>query len=172
MEFYEHHAQRMLGLLTRRVCDPDVALDLTAETFAQAYVSRGRFRGESDREAAAWLYRIASRQAARYFRKCAVDRRALDRLKIEVLPLTSHERVQLDELAGLDDVRSQLRIELRRLSRPQRDALELRVVDELPYAEVARRLDISEQAARARVTRGLKALATTLGQRPLKEETT
>jgi RNA polymerase sigma-70 factor (ECF subfamily) len=35
----------------------------------------------------------------------------------------------------------------------------LRVVDELPYPDVAARLGISEQAARARVSRALRALA-------------
>jgi RNA polymerase sigma-70 factor (ECF subfamily) len=35
----------------------------------------------------------------------------------------------------------------------------LRVVDELGYAAIASRLGISEQTARARVSRGLRALA-------------
>jgi hypothetical protein len=46
-EFYEGHFERILAYLARRVCDPDLALELTAETFAQAYMSRRRFRGGS-----------------------------------------------------------------------------------------------------------------------------
>jgi RNA polymerase sigma-70 factor (ECF subfamily) len=38
----------------------------------------------------------------------------------------------------------------------------LRVVDELPYCEVARRLAITEEAARARVSRALRGLSRTL----------
>ena len=34
----------------------------------------------------------------------------------------------------------------------------MRVVDDLPYEEVARRLGVSEPTARARVSRGLRAL--------------
>jgi predicted DNA-binding protein (UPF0251 family) len=45
------------------------------------------------------------------------------------------------------------------LSVEQRDALRLRVVEERSYAEVALLLGVSEQAARARVSRGLRALA-------------
>ena len=37
--------------------------------------------------------------------------------------------------------------------------MRLRVVDELGYPAIATRLGISEQAARARVSRGLRALA-------------
>jgi RNA polymerase sigma-70 factor (ECF subfamily) len=59
-----------------------------------------------------------------------------------------------------------LKLELGRLSDEQREALQLRVVEETPYEEVARRLGVSEQAARARVSRGLRTL-----QRALAAET-
>jgi DNA-directed RNA polymerase specialized sigma24 family protein len=49
----------VLAFLARRTFDTEAARDLMAETFAQAYRSRTRFRGSSDAEAAAWLYSIA-----------------------------------------------------------------------------------------------------------------
>jgi RNA polymerase sigma-70 factor (ECF subfamily) len=55
-----------------------------------------------------------------------------------------------------------IRSELRRLSNEQQEAIKLRVIDELAYSEVARALNISEQAARLRVSRGLRSLATAL----------
>ena len=45
------------------------------------------------------------------------------------------------------------------LSGDQREALRLRVIDELPYPEIAESLGVSEQTARARVSRGLRRLA-------------
>jgi RNA polymerase sigma-70 factor (ECF subfamily) len=51
---------------------------------------------------------------------------------------------------------------LETLAPDQREALRLRVVLELDYASVAERLGISQQAARARVSRGLRALASSL----------
>ena len=45
------------------------------------------------------------------------------------------------------------------LPEDQRRAVELRVVDEYGYADVAGTLGVSEQMARARVSRGLRALA-------------
>lgn len=169
--FYRHHVGALFSYLNRRVYDADVAMDLTSETFAQAYLSRRRFRGRTDPQAAAWLYRIADHQLARYFRRSAVERRALHRLGIEPPRLDEGEQARIEELADTAGLRAAVREELERLSTEQRDALRLRIVEELSYGEVASRLDISEQAARARVMRGLKALAQSLKRHSLAEET-
>jgi len=47
---------------------------------------------------------------------------------------------------------------LAHLPEAQQEAIRLRVVDDLGYDEAARRLAISPQAVRARVSRGLSAL--------------
>ncbi|MGH2991606.1 MAG: RNA polymerase sigma factor [Solirubrobacterales bacterium] len=169
-EFYKGHFERVLAYLARRVCDADLALELTAETFAQAYLSRGRFRGSTAEEAEAWIYRIARRQLARYFRRGDAGRRAMKRLRLELPPIDADRRSEVEELADLEGLRSALRAELRRVPRSQREALWLRVVEEHSYAEVAERLGISEQAARTRVSRGLKSLAVALGGNPTFEE--
>jgi len=168
--FYRSHAEPLLAYLARRVYDSEVALDLAAESFAQAFTGRSRFRGSTDAEAAAWLYGIARRQLALYFRRGAVERRALRRLGIEVPRLDEDEHARLAELAALDDVRAALRVEIERLTPAQRDALRLRVIEELPYRDVASRLCISEGAARVRVARGLKALAAAVDRYPLLKE--
>jgi RNA polymerase sigma-70 factor, ECF subfamily len=161
-EFFRQHFDRIVAYLARSVCDPDVALELAAETFAQAYTSRGRFRGSTAAEAEGWIYRIASRQLARFFRRGAVARRAMKRLEMQMPPVEPETRSAVEELADLAGLRSALRHELQRIPHSQRAALWLRVVEELPYADVGRRLDISEQAARTRVSRGLKSLSGTL----------
>jgi RNA polymerase sigma-70 factor (ECF subfamily) len=43
-EFYVRHESLVLGYFRRRTDSPDVALDLTAETFVQALASVPRFR--------------------------------------------------------------------------------------------------------------------------------
>jgi RNA polymerase sigma factor (sigma-70 family) len=169
-DFYKQHFERILAYLARRVCDADLALELTAETFAQAFTARTRFRGSSAEEAEAWIYRIARRQLARYFRRGYVARRAMKRLQLQLPRIDADRRAQVEELADLAGLRSALRSELPRIPRSQRDALWLRVVEDLSYAEVAKRLEISEQAARARVSRGLRSLAVALGRNPTFEE--
>jgi RNA polymerase sigma factor (sigma-70 family) len=157
--FYDAHFEGLLGYLTRRTCDAEAGLDLTAESFAQAFLSRRRFRGTTDPEAAAWLYRIAKRQLARYFKKGKAEREACKRLGLERPELDRETERQIEQFAELDELRITLRAELGELPAAHRDALRLRVVEEMPYPEVARRLAISEPAARARVSRALRALA-------------
>jgi RNA polymerase sigma factor (sigma-70 family) len=169
-DFYRGQFDPVLAFLARRVYDPEVALELTAESFAQAYLARGRFRGTSDAEAEAWIFRIARRQLARYFRNGDVRLRALERLQIDLPVLDEERSAGIEDLAELDGLRSALRNELARVSRSQREALWLRIVEEMPYAEVAQRLEISEQAARARVSRGLKSLSSALEGNPAVNE--
>ncbi len=53
---YDRYAARILRYHERRTSDADAAHDLTAETFAQAWLARTRFR---DRRLAAVAVRIA-----------------------------------------------------------------------------------------------------------------
>jgi RNA polymerase sigma factor (sigma-70 family) len=159
---YRETAQDLVVFFARRTFDAEVAADLMAETFAKAYVARRRFRGSTAEEARAWLFGIARRRFAMYVRRGKAERRALRRLGLERPPLAEGEYARIEELAGLDAMRGTLVEHLGRLAPAQRKALELRVVGELAYPEVADRLGISEQAARARVSRALRALGTAL----------
>lgn len=49
--FYRLHSARLLRFFARRVYDSQVAFDLTAESFAQAFLSRHRFRGRDEQQA-------------------------------------------------------------------------------------------------------------------------
>jgi RNA polymerase sigma factor (sigma-70 family) len=161
--FYRQEAEAVLFFLTRRALDPEVALDLTAETFAQAWHAWSRVRDDSREEMRAWLFTIARRQLGHYLRRGYAQRRAIVRLGIRMPSVHEDDLAAIEDAAGLGDLRRGLAVELGRLSGEQREALQLRVVDEMPYEEVARRLGVSEQAARARVSRGLRALERALG---------
>lgn len=156
---YARLADDLLVFLTRRTADPQVALDLWAETFAQAVAARRRYRGRSDEEAAGWLYGIARRQLALYHRRGSIEQRAGRRLRLERPPAPPEVLEELTRRAGLAELRADLAGALASLSPGLREAVALRVVDELPYPDVAARLGIGEPAARARVSRGLSALA-------------
>lgn len=165
MALYRRFSKDVLGFFARRVYEPELAMDLTAETFAEAFRSRNRFRGQTDDEAAAWLFSIARHQLSRYMRRGKAERRALERLGIEVPDLTQLDLDRVEELADLERLRAVVTRGMDMISSDQRDALRLRVVDELPYREVATRLAISEQTARSRVSRGLRALLCVLEPR-------
>jgi RNA polymerase sigma factor (sigma-70 family) len=168
--FYAANAERVLVFLSRRCLDPAIALDLMAETFAQAYSSRGKYRGRSDDDAAAWVFGIARHQLASYFRRGRAERRAIARLGIELPRLDAEDEERIEELADLAALRTAVAELFDALPSNQRRALRLRVVDELPYPEVARQLGVSEQTARARVSRALKRLAAALEPQRSTEE--
>jgi RNA polymerase sigma-70 factor (ECF subfamily) len=156
--FYRQEAEAVLVFLTRRTLDGEVALDLTAETFAQAWRGWGRVREDSPEEMRAWLFTIARRQLGHYLRRGHAQQAAVTRLGIRTPAVHEDDLAAIEEAAGVLQARRGLAAELGRLSGEQRQALQLRVVEEMPYEEVARRLGVSEPAARARVSRGLQAL--------------
>lgn len=157
-DFYRDRSEALLVFFARRVCDAEVALDLTAETFARAYAGRATFRGGGDDEAGAWLYGIARNLLRDWYRRGRCERTALAKLGVAVPALDDAELARIEELAGLEPLRGAVAAALRTLSADQREALRLRVVEELSYDELAERLGLSEQTVRARVSRGLRAL--------------
>jgi RNA polymerase sigma-70 factor, ECF subfamily len=161
-EFYREHAALITHYFARRVVDAEAALDLTAETFAQAYSGRRSFRGTTEEEARGWLYVIARRQLAGYLRRGYADRRALSRLGLQRPEADAEELLRVEEIGGMSDLRALLARQMEDLPEGYREAVRLRVVEELPYFEVAQRLAITETAARMRVSRALGHLRTAL----------
>jgi RNA polymerase sigma factor (sigma-70 family) len=156
--FYQAEAEAVLMFLTRRTLDGEVALELTAETFAQAWLGWPRVRTDSAEEMRAWLFTIARRQLGRYLRRGHVQRIALRRLGLRTPVAHEDDLAAIEAAAGVEAVRPELAAELKRLTADQRVALQLRVIEEMPYEEVAARLGISEPTARARVSRALRAM--------------
>jgi len=158
-DLYRRESEGVLVFFARRTLDAETAMELTAETFAHAYLGWRGLRGRSREERQAWLYTIARRRLSRYLRRGRVERRALRRLGIQTPTAHEDDLALIEQRAGLAQLRGALRCELSQLSDTQRRALDLRIVQERSYAEVASALGISEVAARARVSRGLRALA-------------
>jgi RNA polymerase sigma factor (sigma-70 family) len=129
----------------------------------------GRYRGKSDAEAAGWLWGIARNQLALYYRRGSAERKAMDRLGLERPEVDAAVEEEITGRAELETIRRELARASAALSHETRAAVEMRVVEELPYETVASRLGISEPAARARVSRGLQALGDALDQLQSKE---
>jgi RNA polymerase sigma-70 factor, ECF subfamily len=159
-ELYERHAASVHAFHLRRSGDRDAAYDLTAETFAQAWLSRLRFRDRAGGSARPWLFAIARNVLVSSVRRKTLERSACERLGLAELLDRAAESGEPDEswLDGLDEA-------FAGLPAGQRDAIRLRVVEELPYREVAVLLGTSTQAARVRVHRGLADLRSRFGNR-------
>jgi RNA polymerase sigma factor (sigma-70 family) len=158
-ELYDRWAERLLAYFYRRVFDAEVAADLLAETFAVAYERRRHFR-DVGKPGAAWLYGIAAKELSHWFRRQEVERRAVRRLGIDVPRLDDESIARIEALAEAAGHREALADAMEQMTGGEREAVELRVVDELAYAEIAARLDCTENTARQRVHRGLARLNT------------
>jgi RNA polymerase sigma factor (sigma-70 family) len=164
-ELYDRHLDAVLAYFLRRTGCPQTAADLTSETFAQAFTSRHRFQ-DLGAPARAWLFTIARRQLARYMRHERVATRARRRLGVEPVVFDQDDLAQIERHVDLGSMRAALVEAVAALPRAQADAVRLRIVDDLTYAEVASRLGCSEAAARVRVCRGLTRLGELIGDPP------
>jgi len=160
--FYDAYAERVLVYFTRRVLDVEMAFDLLSETFAIALERRAQFRGHTPEQEQGWLFSIARSELSHYWRDGDVERSAIARLGVPVPGLSDPQIERIEDMAGLSEVAAPLADAMAALPHEQRRAVELRVVEEYGYAEVARELGITEENARARVSRGLRALALAL----------
>ena len=156
--FYREHADWVYRWFRARVGDPDAATDLTAETFAQALLSLGRFRGREPGSGTSWLFGIARNLLGHYFARRAVETRARDRLGMPRRDYEPEEYEAVDARLDAETLAGEIAAALGGLPRELREALELRVVGGLEYDELALAAGISEPNARMRVSRGLRAL--------------
>ena len=158
--FYRAHVDGLLGFFCRRTHDPELAADLTAETFAAALAGRHRFRPEAG-SATAWLYGIASNQLAYAQRRAAAERRARHRLGMERIELLDSD---IERISALGEETS-ARMWVQRLAPDQRDAITEHVIHGRGYEELAREGDTTEAVVRKRVSRGLAAIRGRMGAR-------
>src|SRR4051812_28681706 len=154
--FYREHVEAVQRFITRRVNDPHLAADLTADVFLAAIDAAPSYR--SDRGAPrAWLFGVARNVVNTELRRTARENRALARV---------HGHRLLDE----DDIeRMQERIDASREARALHDALqqlpdgeravlELVALDELTVTEAAAALGLRAVTARVRLHRARAAL--------------
>jgi RNA polymerase sigma-70 factor (ECF subfamily) len=150
---YERRLGLVRGYLRARIgAQPDLVLDLVAETFARALERRAQFDAQRG-TAVAWLLAIARNLLIDAVRTGRVDDASRRRLAMERIVLEEGDLESIEREAG-----SELERALAHLPAGQREAVERRVVDEEPYAAIASRVGCSEQVVRKRVSRGLAAL--------------
>ena len=157
--FYRRHVGPIIGYFMRATRSPDVAADLTAETFAAALIARARYR-PGRAPARAWLFGIASKKLADWHRRGYAEDRARRRLGIERVELTDDDREEFEYLGG-DVTVLQL---IDELAPEQADAVKAHVIEERSYEDIARDLSVTEAVVRKRVSRGLGALRARLAR--------
>lgn len=145
---YDRHARRLLAYALRQGLEPQMAMDVVAETFAAALEAAPRFRAQGGR-GSAWLQTIARNQVTDARRRNAAELAALGRLGLErpMLADADIERVVADAEALIEV-----------LPPDERAAVLGRVVEDRSYRALAQGAGIPQAAMRQRVSRGLARL--------------
>ena len=137
------------AVASRRLGDRGLAEDAVQETFLR--VVRARDRYECERPFASWFYAILRNVLVDLSRRQERHREAVDRLAARTPPEAAVVMQPPVPGSSADDL-------LRRLPVGERDVLVLRVIEDLPFRDVAAALGISEEAAKKRAQRGLARL--------------
>jgi RNA polymerase sigma factor (sigma-70 family) len=173
--FYREHVEAVQRFVARRVDDPYLAADLTADVFVAAIESARSYR-HGRGEPVAWLFGIARNVVADEWRRTAKELRTAARVRGREL-LAEDDVAALHERIDSESSARALYRELRGLRPGEQAVLELVAVDGLSAEEAGRALGIGGVAARVRLHRGRRRLRgrldpSTLGMSDAPEVTT
>jgi RNA polymerase sigma-70 factor (ECF subfamily) len=158
----QRHQTRVFNLCLRILGNPDDARDASQETFVTALRKLAQFRG--DAAFTTWIHRVAvnacydelRRQRRRPMLHVVPPAEDMqDRLPEAGPPAPDHA----DDVAGTIDAAAALA----QVPEDFRVALVLADVQDLPYEEIARILDVPVGTVKSRVHRGRVALARAMG---------
>jgi RNA polymerase sigma factor (sigma-70 family) len=152
---YERRHELVLAFLLKRTRNPEVAMDLMAETFAAALVALVDEPPAIVGSAAPWLLTIARNTMIDSYRRGRVESTARERLALEPAQISDNDVEQVLRMAAETDLLIRLSQEL---PADQFDALRARVLDERGYEEIARELACSAAVVRKRVSRAIATL--------------
>jgi RNA polymerase sigma-70 factor (ECF subfamily) len=134
------YQRQVLGIARRFARDADDAEDLAQRAFINASERAGGWRGGSFKS---WLFRIVVNLAKNHVRDTArFDRSEEAQQREETAPAEAHERLEQNEQ------QQALRKAIAELPRRQREVLLLRIDADLPFAEIAATLGITEVNAK------------------------
>ena len=90
-ELYERYAAAVHAFFVRRTHDQDAALELTAETFAAAWLARTRFEDRAEGSAAPWLFGIARNLLRQYYNRKRVETAGRALMVMPILPYAAFD---------------------------------------------------------------------------------
>jgi RNA polymerase sigma-70 factor (ECF subfamily) len=146
----------VLGIARRFTADQDEAEDLAQRAFINASARAGGWRGGSFKS---WLFRIVVNLAKNHVRDQARFDRSAEAAEREAAPTEPNAHEGLERAQE----REALREAIARLPRRQREVLLLRIDGDLPFAEVASALGITEVTAKVNFHHAVQKLKALLG---------
>lgn len=129
---YEAHVDRIDAHVRARMGDPDLAEDITAQTFLRAWQSIERYRPLPGRPILAWLFTIANNLIVDHYRR---SRRELVGVAVEPRDRGDNDP---EHRALAADLRREIRQAISGLKPDHQLVVALRLIDGLDYDEISR----------------------------------
>lgn len=154
--FYREHIEAVQRFVARRVADPHLVADLTAEVFLAVIRSAHTYRPDRG-SVVGWLYGVAHNVVSADRRRRAREHRAHERVAGR-RELTGEDMVRIEDRIDAEAHARKLGAAMDRLSKGERAVLELVVLDGLTVKDAAHALNIQQVTARVRLHRAKRAL--------------
>jgi len=154
---FGRYAKLLVGLSTARGFPRAEAEDLAQQTFLQLHRARRDYDGS--RRLRTWLLTIAYNLMRDRFRRAAVHQKALRQHQEDAQTSSieaTHDPLESAQKAELR--RTEVHNALQQLAPDQREVIELHWFAELPFAEIASILGISQSNAKVKAHRGYERL--------------
>lgn len=158
--FYREHVEDVQRFVARRVSDPHLAADLTADVFVAAVDCAGTYRSARGTPIA-WLFGIARVVVSAEWRRVGREGRALARIEARHL-LDEDDITRMQERIDAAARARELFAAVQRLPEGERAVLELVALDELPVSQAAAALGLRPVTARVRLHRARATLRSQL----------
>lgn len=149
---FQRYAAPLLRFTGRILGDPAEAEEITQDVFLKLMMRADQYDGRAP--VASWLFAIATNACRDRLRR-SVRRPSV---ALEAVTEVREPGIPADERLAQRQRREAVRRALSELSLEQREALVLARYHGMPYAEIARALDISEGAVKTRIFRAMETL--------------
>jgi len=148
------HEKTIFNLVYRMLGDYAEAAEISQEVFLSAFRAVGQFRGEAN--FSTWLYRIALNHAST--RRRSLGTRQQRMLPIESANPLSDPEPGPPEILEKQEIRERVQLALSQLDPEDAAVILLRDLQDVPYDEVARMLEIPVGTVKSRLHRARQAL--------------
>ncbi len=148
-ELVVRHQKSLLRLAFRVVRDLQTAQDVVQESFFKAHQKLKSFEGRSAFKS--WIFQIALNTAKNKLRA-----RSFDTVDLEKTPVS--DGVDIEEAMMNDDLKVMIQSEIEKLPTKQRTALNLRIFEDLSFAEIAEVMACPYDTAKANYRHALMKL--------------
>jgi len=150
-ELYERLSQPVFGFVAARTNSRDDAKDILQDIFIDVWRALPKFSYSSDKELYSFVYTIAKRKLARYYKSQSKTIQYTEQYAQE-----NYENINAESMSFLPIVQ--------KLKPKYREVLELRYWSQLPFADIGKFLKTTETTVKVRHHRALLQLKTLIAK--------